>query len=424
MPCYNSPKDKANGILSTMEVGFWKVPIEVYLVLLFWLNLSYDDYPAQIGPFCGPLHLVSYMDSIITLSPIQKLSLFDLFHIFHILLYSLYMDVAKHAIHAHPEQSHLNGRHYNRKPAITKKLKITIVRNRWWIENRILTLLRAQYYQNRGPFASNGLEQIHSAIGKIFVYLRQQGIGIRRLPSIAYMQKLAIVIRRLKKLLNDYREEIQSKCGVEEIRMLRRMLKLCEEICSFQHIHDDIAMDEFKQYIMYYENASLDIGDYTDNLEWWKCIDRRSRLDYADKQRVWHFLDKIIQETPDLLSKNDGILPVDHQLLNLIQKSLRKHVTPGELQQIIRNQFIGRYADGREKDSNDDSDSYSDDDDEGKYDYEYEEDIYNAKITKNLSNKAKKHKELSCLIYLTYLSYFIYLTYLIYKQMERTATKI
>ena len=70
MPYYKSHEDKANGILSSAEISYWKAPIEVYLVLLFWLDLSYDDYPAHIGPFCGELHLVSYMDSIITLSPI------------------------------------------------------------------------------------------------------------------------------------------------------------------------------------------------------------------------------------------------------------------------------------------------------------------------------------------------------------------
>ena len=67
MPYYNSPQDEIDGNLSIGYISFRKAPIEVYYTLLYWADLPYCDYPAGIGPFCGEMHLLSYMDSLITL---------------------------------------------------------------------------------------------------------------------------------------------------------------------------------------------------------------------------------------------------------------------------------------------------------------------------------------------------------------------
>ena len=70
MPYYHTPQDKIDGKLSNAEISLWKAPWEVYQVLLYWCNLHFDDYPAWIGPICGEMHMVSYLDSVVTLSPI------------------------------------------------------------------------------------------------------------------------------------------------------------------------------------------------------------------------------------------------------------------------------------------------------------------------------------------------------------------
>lgn len=68
LPYYDSPEAKINGQLSWADVPFWKLPFSIYEILAYWVGLPFEDYPAQIGPICGELHLLSYVDSYITLS--------------------------------------------------------------------------------------------------------------------------------------------------------------------------------------------------------------------------------------------------------------------------------------------------------------------------------------------------------------------
>ena len=70
LPYYNSPQDKIYGLISWAEIPFWKLPYSIYLILIFWVGCDEKDYPAQIAPLCGELHLLSYQDSYITLGSI------------------------------------------------------------------------------------------------------------------------------------------------------------------------------------------------------------------------------------------------------------------------------------------------------------------------------------------------------------------
>ena len=68
LPYYDSPEAWLDGKLSWALIPFWKLPYAIYLILILWVQLDERDYPAQIGPFIGELHLLSYQDSYITLS--------------------------------------------------------------------------------------------------------------------------------------------------------------------------------------------------------------------------------------------------------------------------------------------------------------------------------------------------------------------
>ena len=68
LPYYDSPEAYHQGALSWTPVPFWKIPFVIYQILAFWAGLDIRDYPAKIGPFCGELHLLSYLDSYITFS--------------------------------------------------------------------------------------------------------------------------------------------------------------------------------------------------------------------------------------------------------------------------------------------------------------------------------------------------------------------
>ena len=298
------------------------------------------------------------------------------------------MDIAECSIFAHGEQNHVNGKNYNRKPLIRRKKKIIEAILRWWVWRREHAYILVQKYLCIGPLTSNALEQIHSIIPRIFKYLRWEGIGFDRLPCISTMQRLAINRRRIEKLLTTYRREIFQKYPTE-FKMLKEFQKGIEQLCDFQHIHQ--WCDNFGQCIMYFPDASTDIGDYTDHLNWRECIKKITKLTYPDKNIIWNF----IVHNEERMITNKGKIK-SKKVLEDIANVLNRHVTWKELQHIISNQWAGKHHDS--------SDESLDEEEEEKKDENEDFDIEN---TRKLSSKQKKAVSFSvfiiCLFNLIYL---------------------
>ena len=286
------------------------------------------------------------------------------------------MDIAECSIFAHGQQNHLNGKNYNKKPLIRRRKKIVDALHLWWVWRRIHSYLLVQKYLCIGPLTSNALEQIHSIIPRIFKYLRWEGIGFDRLACISTMQRLAINVRRIEKLLTTYRKEILQKYP-KQFQMLLELEKALDLLNDFQHIHN--WLDEFGQCIMYFPDASIDIGDYMDHLDWRKCIKKITKLPYADKNLIWKF----IQYNKETMVTNKGKIK-NRKVLEDITKILHKHVTWDELQHIISNQWAGMCHD-----SSDDSLEEDEEKNEGV------NEEFDIEATRKLSSKQKKSVSLS-----------------------------
>lgn len=68
LPCYLSPEDKQNGIITWIDVPFFKVPGDAARILMIWCGIPLDDFPIVYGPFVDEMHLLSYLDSTFSLS--------------------------------------------------------------------------------------------------------------------------------------------------------------------------------------------------------------------------------------------------------------------------------------------------------------------------------------------------------------------
>lgn len=243
--------------------------------------------------------------------------------------------MGKCAWFAHPKQKNRNGSLYNNKPGITLKQKIIKTLNKLWNWRNIHAYLLIQWFKSFGPHGANGLEQIHSTLNKLLLYLKNDGVGLKRLPAISAIQKLAIVYRRLDKILHEQTAKLYHE-HPGDIAMLNDMY---QEICKIRGFKElSSSFDEFGHNLLYFEEASIDINHYTNNLDWEGSLDTRTALQWEDQQVILQFVD----ENQAVLEDNDGYLH-DHTALAEIGYRLKKQVSGYEVAKIARSFWYRNY---------------------------------------------------------------------------------
>ena len=92
-------------------------------------------------------------------------------------------------MHAHIDQKHWNGKHYNRTSSIPKTKKLHTFRLRWWNHRFICTAFANQFLRSFWQSGSNNNETMHACDKRWFPYLKQDGIGWKSSIAVSYNQQ-------------------------------------------------------------------------------------------------------------------------------------------------------------------------------------------------------------------------------------------
>ena len=276
--------------------------------------------------------------------------------------------IAIGARHAHPEQKHRNKRNYNRKPGISDRKKLWNLLYRLWGWRPIHAYWLCCIFESFGCHGANALEQLHSICKNILLFLKYEGISLKRLAPIAAIQKLYILHSRLHNLLHINGAKLATEYP-DDVEMLNRMYTKLEQIRGFNDLYS--GYDEFGHKIMYYDDISIKAEDYLDNIVWRDALKSTTTLNDDDTDNIWRF----INDNEDDFINNSGWMK-DKSKLDKLSRILSKDINHNDLKDVLYNYWFA-------------PDTDTDDD----IDMDDEDDIY-----RRLSSKKKKLDELSDLV--------------------------
>lgn len=276
--------------------------------------------------------------------------------------------------HAHRLVKHRNKKRYNLKGAISNRRKIWIHRNNLWVYKRIYAYWLIQKHRSFGPHGSNQLEQHHSTIKKSLTYLQSSAVGLNRLPAVAAIGKLKINWTRVLNILQINKQKLKDYAP-NDLPMLNQIYNKLDTIRGFNELHK--CHDETGWATLYLK-CSRNINDYFMNFNWQKSVRRRTRVSHMDKELIWIYIDKYIDE----IDRNNGILKNEKVLEEMVSK-LRHRL---DIQQI--RHYISTYWFEGESSESETEDGGGDGDGDNKSIADGEDGMYDLS---RLSSKQKKH---------------------------------
>ena len=236
---------------------------------------------------------------------------------------------------------------------------------RLWNWRSIHAYWLCQKFESFGCHGANALEQVHSTLKNILLFLKYEGISLKRLAPIAAIQMLYIYYKRLDNLLHLNGAKLMREYP-DSLDMIKRMYKKMDEIRGFSDIYT--GYDDFNQKLLYYENISIDVSDYLDGVKWQDALLSTTDLNEDDTDIIWRFID----ENEDDFVMNSGWMKSSTKL-NELKKYLSKKISNKDLKNVLREYWFAP-----DTDSEDDIDEADEDD-----------------VYRKLSGKKKKLDELS-----------------------------
>ena len=236
---------------------------------------------------------------------------------------------------------------------------------RCWNWRSIHAYWLCQKFESFGCHGANALEQAHSTLKNILLFLKYEGISLKRLAPIAAIQMLYIMYKRLDNLLHLNGAKLMREYP-ESVEMIKRMYAKMEEIRGFSDIYS--GYDEFGQKTMYYEDISIQAADYLDGIKWRDALVSTTSLNDNDNDIIWRFID----ENEDDFINNSGWMR-DTTKLEELKKYLSKKINNNDLRKVLRENWFAPDTDSEDDIDEDD-----------------EDDVY-----RKISGKKKKLDELS-----------------------------
>ena len=269
--------------------------------------------------------------------------------------YSFYMMIDGPR-HVHPQQKHRNGSLYNTKSSIPNTAKIWKARDKLYSYKHALAVWLVQDILSYAQQGGNAVEAYHRITQMIFKYLTNSMVGYNRLPSLHLLQKFAHNYKRANLIV---KEDIKKtmEFAPDEYKMNQRILDALDDIAYLKIIKEECMNQDTGHGVLFFPKMSRNIEDYYYKFDWTKCIQKRTRLSFEDKEKIWKYIDQY----EDYLVANNGRIMCDDSL-HFLRDKLSYRVEIYQLRDIITKYW---FTDDEELyDPLDDDESDDDDDDE------------------------------------------------------------